>query len=253
MRVGVRCSNLFCRKLTTGPRTESPNIINIGVGAHITAASPGGPRYDLTLSSEQRESGENGIWLCQNCAKLIDSDPERYSVEVLRAWKANAEASALAELEGETPPQAIDFSAEMDVSYVKKEITGERHDYSLQVTLTNCGTEPLGSYHIDLTMPALVVSNPAAQSLYVPEKSSREVAFFRVSSRKEQQIFPGDTKLIMSISYYVDEEIYQRNFWRLSNGRDGRDLFKEPVRATLYHHGFRPITLERCFRDFQIF
>jgi hypothetical protein len=176
MRVGVRCSNLFCRKLTTGPRTESPYIINIGVGAHITAASPGGPRYDPSLSSQQRESAENGIWLCQNCAKLIDNDQGRYSAEVLREWKAQAEAFTLAELEGRAAPQ--DLSAELDISYTKKRITGERHDYLLQVTLTNRGTEPLGAYHIDLVMPARVVSSPEAQPSYVQERSTRDVAFF---------------------------------------------------------------------------
>jgi len=53
-RVGVRCSNPSCRKLTTGPRTESTHIINIGVAAHITAAASGGPRFDSSLSSERR-------------------------------------------------------------------------------------------------------------------------------------------------------------------------------------------------------
>ena len=53
-RVGVRCSNPSCHKLTTGPRTEETKIINIGVGSHITAAAPGGPRYDANLSSEER-------------------------------------------------------------------------------------------------------------------------------------------------------------------------------------------------------
>jgi hypothetical protein len=253
-RVGVRCSNLFCRKLTTGPRTESPHIINIGVGAHITAASPSGPRYDLSLSSQQRESAENGIWLCQNCAKLIDNDPERYSVEVLREWKASAEAFTLAELEGRAAPKPTDLSAEIDISYTKNRITGERHDYCLQVTLSNRGTEPLGAYHIDLVMPALVVSRPEAHPLYVQEKSTRDVAFFRVSSQSsEQQIYPDDTKVVISIPYYVDSNIYEEHHLGWPNRRNRGDIFKQPVKATLYHHGFRPLTLERCFGDFQIF
>jgi len=253
-RVGVRCSNPSCRKLTTGPRTESPYIINIGVGAHITAASPGGPRYDLSLSSQQREFADNGIWLCQNCAKLIDNDSERYPAEALREWKAKAESSALAELEGKAQPQQTDSSAEIDISYAKKQITGERHDYCLQVTLTNCGTEPLGAYHIDLVMPALVVSSREAQPSYVQENSTRDVAFFRVSSRNsEQQIYPGDTRLVISIPYYVDRNIYWENHIHWSNRRNRVDLFKQPVRATLYHYGFRPLTLERCFGDLQNF
>jgi hypothetical protein len=62
-RVGVRCSNPGCRKLTTGPRTDTSRIINIGVAAHITAASPGGPRFATDLSTEERRSPDNGIWL----------------------------------------------------------------------------------------------------------------------------------------------------------------------------------------------
>jgi hypothetical protein len=36
-----------------------------------------GPRYDPVLTVEQRCSVANGIWLCQNCAKLIDNDPKK--------------------------------------------------------------------------------------------------------------------------------------------------------------------------------
>jgi hypothetical protein len=37
---------------------------------------------------------KNGIWLCQNCAKLIDNDERRYTVAALRQWKAVAELEA---------------------------------------------------------------------------------------------------------------------------------------------------------------
>lgn len=101
-RVGLRCSNPKCRKLTGGPQTNSSKAINVGVAAHITAASSGGPRYDINLSQEQRKSSENGLWLCQNCAKLIDSDERRYTVEILRNWKDQSEDLALRELEEKT-------------------------------------------------------------------------------------------------------------------------------------------------------
>lgn len=91
-RVAVRCSG--CEQTTSGPNSDPEKSVNIGVAAHITAAAPGGPRYDASLSREERKSAENGIWLCQSCAKLIDNDPERYPVEVLREWKRGAEARA---------------------------------------------------------------------------------------------------------------------------------------------------------------
>ena len=99
-RVGVRCSNPSCRKLTTGPRTDLARIINIGVAAHITAASPNGPRFNQTLTPDLRASPHNGIWLGQNCAKLVDNDSHRYTVELLQEWKQRAEAAALNEVEG---------------------------------------------------------------------------------------------------------------------------------------------------------
>lgn len=98
-RVGFKCSNPDCRKLTKGPHTDPDKSINIGVAAHITAASKNGPRYDSSLSSIERSSIDNGIWLCEDCAKLIDSDEKRYTCELIRTWKSTAESLALAELQ----------------------------------------------------------------------------------------------------------------------------------------------------------
>ena len=66
----------------------------------MTAAAPGGVRYDASLTREQRSSIFNGIWLCQTCSDLVDNDPGTYPVDVLRDWKERAESNAHAELEG---------------------------------------------------------------------------------------------------------------------------------------------------------
>ena len=86
-RVGMLCSNPTCAKLTSGPREDPAKSLSIGVAAHITAASPGGSRYDLLLSTVERVAITNGIWLCQNCASMIDRDVTRYTVALLREWK----------------------------------------------------------------------------------------------------------------------------------------------------------------------
>jgi hypothetical protein len=99
-RVALQCSNPKCRVTTSGPHASSARSINIGVASHITAAAPGGPRYDAALSTEERISIDNAIWLCQSCAKLIDSDSQRYSVRILKFWKVTAEAEALRALKG---------------------------------------------------------------------------------------------------------------------------------------------------------
>jgi len=76
-RVGNRCSNPDCQKLTTGPHSSPDDSVNTGVAAHITAAAPGGPRYNSNLTEKERKATANGIWLCQNCAKLIDNDEKK--------------------------------------------------------------------------------------------------------------------------------------------------------------------------------
>ena len=91
-RVGGKCSNPNCRCETKGPHSVANKRVSVGQAAHITAASEGGPRYDASLTSVQRRSAENGIWLCETCAKMIDSDPALYSVTLLRSWKYQAEA-----------------------------------------------------------------------------------------------------------------------------------------------------------------
>lgn len=98
-RAGSRCSNPACRQLTSGPRTETDKAVNIGVAAHITAASPSGPRYDPGLTPKERRHPDNGLWLCQNCAKLVDNDPAAYPTHLLRAWKRRAEEAARQEVE----------------------------------------------------------------------------------------------------------------------------------------------------------
>jgi hypothetical protein len=93
-RVGNQCSNPDCRALTSGPQIDPTKALNVGVAAHITAAAPGGPRYDPSLTPEERRHPDNAIWLCQNCAKLVDNDPARFTVDLLRKWKAEAEKGA---------------------------------------------------------------------------------------------------------------------------------------------------------------
>ena len=95
---GNRCSNPICRAPTAGPSRER-GASNVGVGAHITAASPGGPRFDASLTPAKRKSCSNGVWLCGRCARLIDNDVEMYTVVVLARWKQQAIETAQRELE----------------------------------------------------------------------------------------------------------------------------------------------------------
>jgi hypothetical protein len=107
-RTGNRCSNPDCRALTSGPQVDESQALNVGVAAHISAAAPGGARYDPKMSAQERSDIRNAIWLCQTDAKLVDNDPERFTREILLEWKRSAEHDALAKI-GRTldrPPNA---------------------------------------------------------------------------------------------------------------------------------------------------
>jgi hypothetical protein len=110
-RANLICSNPHCEATTGGPQDDPSKALNIGVAAHITAASPGGARYDSSLSPEQRSSAINGVWLCQNCAKLVDSDPSVYPAELLQAWKTMREINARNSI-GQTAPRVIETEAQ---------------------------------------------------------------------------------------------------------------------------------------------
>jgi hypothetical protein len=90
-RAGWLCSNPDCRCATVGAAEGHDGVINIGVAAHITAASSDGPRYDPSLTSEQRRHHSNGIWLCQKDGKAVDSDEQHFTIEMLQKWKRYAE------------------------------------------------------------------------------------------------------------------------------------------------------------------
>lgn len=113
LRAGYRCSFSKCGIATAGPSDEaSDKHVSIGVAAHITAAAPGGQRYDSEMTQEQRASIENGIWLCQTHSRLIDVNPASYPTSLLHQMKAEHENALKLEMEiMKSAPQRADFIA----------------------------------------------------------------------------------------------------------------------------------------------
>lgn len=97
-RVANVCSNPSCRVRTIGPDEGGAGRLISGL-LHISPPPrAGGPRYDPFMTLEERSGIDNGIWLCQNCAHLIDADSATYPVELLHRWKEQAEREARASL-----------------------------------------------------------------------------------------------------------------------------------------------------------
>jgi hypothetical protein len=81
------CSNPVCRRLTSSATSDGTGEINIGVASHICAAAPGGPRYDASMTPQQRGAADNGVWLCQDHAHAVDARDSKFTVQELRKWK----------------------------------------------------------------------------------------------------------------------------------------------------------------------
>ena len=94
-RTGFHCSNPNCKRCTYGANSNPSKSTCIGVAAHIYAASPNGPRFDPAMTSDERSSVDNGIWLCQNCSVIVDKDPQLYPAELLLNWKQKAEVRSM--------------------------------------------------------------------------------------------------------------------------------------------------------------
>lgn len=102
-RAAYMCSNPQCNRMTVGPVSSDPNLFTkTGNAAHICAASPGGPRYDMSQTKEERSSIKNAIWLCATCSTLIDKNNGiDYPPDHLRKWKRDHEELVKTCLEGE--------------------------------------------------------------------------------------------------------------------------------------------------------
>jgi hypothetical protein len=178
-RVNYLCSMRGCRIPTSGPRTALDKTVSIGMAAHITAASIGGPRYDASLASEQRRSPENGIWMCYNHGKLVDNDEQRYTTADLRAMKAEAEKEAIEALESGRRVRLVDddigpiappflrdssqdfavsvrFDGERAMKLVSDHITDPQRPKLYAVAnglmLTNVSSQPVAAY-LELIVP----------------------------------------------------------------------------------------------------
>jgi len=84
---GNRCAIPTCHKELVVNNTENNHNSLIGVGAHIKGENHGSARYDSSMTDNQRNCYDNMIFLCGNCHKVIDDQPNIYTIEKLREIK----------------------------------------------------------------------------------------------------------------------------------------------------------------------
>jgi hypothetical protein len=136
------------------------------------------------------------------------------------------------------------YPTELEITYKKIKSTPERHDYDLKVFLKNKGTKPISEWHVDIEVPTKVLPSNVTYPLKVDERSDHVRSLFRSSDKTHgSPIYPGDSKLVLALEYYVDNEIFQNK----------GDIFEQKVAATAYVHGELAATNECSFRELQNF
>ncbi|HDR9148184.1 TPA: HNH endonuclease [Burkholderia vietnamiensis] len=104
-RAANRCSNPDCGAITSGPTADPNDAVNVGEAAHIYGANPGSARYEPNMTSTERSAITNAIWLCGNCHKMVDDDPNRYPAGLLFEWQ-RAHERRIAEQVGKAGAEA---------------------------------------------------------------------------------------------------------------------------------------------------
>jgi hypothetical protein len=106
-RAANRCSFTDCKiELTPDGAKET-----LGEMAHIIAKSPDGPRGKSDIPPESRDSYENLILLCPTHHKIVDKDPEKWTVDILKQMKEKHEKWVIEQLEkGDITTPLIDNS-----------------------------------------------------------------------------------------------------------------------------------------------
>ncbi|MBI2166509.1 MAG: hypothetical protein HYU29_08950 [Chloroflexi bacterium] len=174
---------------------------------------------------------------------MIDNDSNQFTVAVVRDWKANSEARALAALTGGAPDDAeLAAAVEVALRRIDVSIGARQHNYRLEVVAMNLAARPIGDYHVDLAFPRAVVPTPERHPLYVENRSSPAVAFFRYAAvAPKHAIFPGDSAVLITLDYEMNEAL----FWNRNN------LFQFLVIVSMYCGGAPLVVLETPFEQLQ--
>ncbi len=148
-RSAYTCSNPDCNNLCIGPSKEKIDQVNyFGKVAHISAASEGGPRYDPSLTPEERSSIENAIFLCSNCADMIDkNNGVDYNNSVLKKWKEDHEREIRKRLKSQKPLKStiaeLDSELESNEIFFQNMLTTEGIGGSLELRLITYFDTPM--------------------------------------------------------------------------------------------------------------
>ncbi|MDP3743696.1 MAG: HNH endonuclease signature motif containing protein [Methylotenera sp.] len=206
------------------PLVESTETIT-GEICHIKAASSGGPRFDKTQGDIERHAASNLLLLCGRHHKIIDSEPEKYTVEFLTNLKRNHEQKGLVEIS----PITTKYAQSLLSNYSSIVIESNSGEVKIQANTVNLQTSkkpkiainpPLGSIAENRQMLSyatyLINRYQEYQKIHASKTGSyKYIAIYNALKRE----FSGDWKLLPTDAFEQLVTFLQR---RIDNSMHGR-------------------------------
>jgi hypothetical protein len=211
------------------PIVEASGTVSADV-CHINAASPGGPRFDASQPETERHSAGNLLLLCARHHRIVDAEPDKYTVAELRAMKRRHEQVGLIEI----GPFAAKSAQALLTAYARVFV----HANSGQIAVDSPGAIQANTLNLRSLKTKLVLSPPTGSIAedrlmlsYGKYLVDRYQQYQKADSVKTDPFkymaihaalkreFKGDWKLMHQTGFSDVVEFLRR---RIDNSRQGR-------------------------------
>lgn len=198
---GNRCAFPGCQN----PLIEETGTVT-GEICHIVASNQGGPRFNENLSASERDAYGNLILLCSRHHKIVDSEPEKYSSEILQGFKR-----------GHVLPGPIEISqatSKAAQSLLDKHLSVVIHSNTGQIAIHSPGAIQAQTVTFKTTKPIVSISPP--QGSIAGDRAMLSYAKYLIGRYQEFQ--KADVSKSGSKKYILIHNALKREFkcdWKL--------------------------------------
>lgn len=112
----------------------------------------------------------------------------------------------------EGQPATSDISLEPILEHAVKFESDERSEHQLTFSIKNTSSDPINDYRLEIEFPAAFLNKEWHPSWEEPERRTETHRFFRMTQQlfsgdpSKWKLFGGDTRLLLTIDYHVDEK-----------------------------------------------
>lgn len=123
LQSGGICAFPRCDRYLIEPSTQEDDPVVLGEISHIVAESRQGPRGIAELTEGERNKHTNLILFCGDHHKIIDSQPNTYSIPVLRQMKVDHEAR----IRKATTPRPLELEGDLQTETIHSTLLSVTH------------------------------------------------------------------------------------------------------------------------------